>query len=234
MLNVKKKITIAIDGHSACGKSTLAKGLASKLNYVFIDSGAMYRGAALFALRNGCLNDDLDKTLLLSLLDQLDLSFKNVSGTNCLFLGGENIEDEIRQPHVAAIVSKVATIKEVRVKLVAQQQEMGANGGIVMDGRDIGSVVFPNAELKLFVTASTAIRSERRFLELQEKGIKQDIEEVEKNLIERDHIDSTREESPLIQVKDAIVLDNSELSKEEQLEWALNKAFDIIQPSSSI
>ena len=228
MLNVNKKITIAIDGHSACGKSTLAKGLAAKLNYVFIDSGAMYRGAALFALRNECLNHGLDKTLLLSLIDQLDLSFKNVSGTNCLFLGGENIEDEIRQPHVAAIVSKVATIKEVRVKLVAQQKEMGANGGIVMDGRDIGSVVFPNAELKLFVTASTAIRSERRFLELQGKGIKQDIEEVEKNLIERDHIDSTREESPLIQVKDAIVLDNSKLSKEEQLEWALKKAIDII------
>jgi len=231
---VNKKITIAIDGHSACGKSTLAKGMAAKLNYVFIDSGAMYRGAALFALRNGCLNPELDKNLLLSLLDQLDLSFKNVKGTNCLFLGAENIEDEIRQPHVAAIVSKVATIKEVRVKLVAQQQEMGANGGIVMDGRDIGSVVFPNAELKLFVTASTAIRSKRRFLELQGKGINQDIGEVEKNLIERDYIDSTREESPLIQVEDAIVLDNSELSKEEQLDWALSKAFDTIQPSSSI
>ena len=231
---MNKKITIAIDGHSACGKSTLAKGMAAKLNYVFIDSGAMYRGAALFALRNGCLNPELDKNLLLSLLDQLDLSFKNVKGTNCLFLGAENIEDEIRQPHVAAIVSKVATIKEVRVKLVAQQQEMGANGGIVMDGRDIGSVVFPNAELKLFVTASTAIRSKRRFLELQGKGIKQDIGEVEKNLIERDYIDSTREESPLIQVEDAIVLDNSELSKEEQLDWALSKAFDTIQPSSSI
>ncbi|MDC1244278.1 (d)CMP kinase [Crocinitomicaceae bacterium] len=231
---MNKKITIAIDGHSACGKSTLAKGMAAKLNYVFIDSGAMYRGAALFALRNGCLNPELDKNLLLSLLDQLDLSFKNVKGTNCLFLGVENIEDEIRQPHVAAIVSKVATIKEVRVKLVAQQQEMGANGGIVMDGRDIGSVVFPNAELKLFVTASTAIRSKRRFLELQGKGINQDIGEVEKNLIERDYIDSTREESPLIQVEDAIVLDNSELSKEEQLDWALSKAFDTIQPSSSI
>ena len=225
---MNKKITIAIDGHSACGKSTLAKGLAEKLKYIFIDSGAMYRGAALFALRNGCVNYDLDKSSLLSLLDQLDLSFKNVSGTNCLFLGEENIEDEIRQPHVASIVSKVATVKEVRVKLVAQQQEMGTNGGIVMDGRDIGSVVFPNAELKLFVTASTDVRSKRRFLELQEKGIKQDIEEVEKNLIERDHIDSTREESPLIQVEDAIVLDNSKLSKEEQLEWALNKAFDII------
>ena len=231
---MNKKITIAIDGHSACGKSTLAKGMAAKLNYVFIDSGAMYRGAALFALRNGCLNPELDKNLLLSLLDQLDLSFKNVKGTNCLFLGAENIEDEIRQPHVAAVVSKVATIKEVRVKLVAQQQEMGANGGIVMDGRDIGSVVFPNAELKLFVTASTAIRSKRRFLELQGKGINQDIGEVEKNLIERDYIDSTREESPLIQVEDAIVLDNSELSKEEQLDWALSKAFDTIQPSSSI
>lgn len=228
MLNVNKKITIAIDGHSACGKSTLAKGLAEKLKYIFIDSGAMYRGAALFALRNGCVNYDLDKSSLLSLLDQLDLSFKNVSGTNCLFLGEENIEDEIRQPHVASIVSKVATVKEVRVKLVAQQQEMGTNGGIVMDGRDIGSVVFPNAELKLFVTASTDVRSKRRFLELQEKGIEQDIEEVEKNLIERDHIDSTREESPLIQVDDALVLDNSMLSKEEQLEWALSKVSDII------
>lgn len=225
---MNKKITIAIDGHSACGKSTLAKGLAEKLKYIFIDSGAMYRGAALFALRNGCVNYDLDKSSLLSLLDQLDLSFKNVSGTNCLFLGEENIEDEIRQPHVASIVSKVATVKEVRVKLVAQQQEMGTNGGIVMDGRDIGSVVFPNAELKLFVTASTDVRSKRRFLELQEKGIKQDIEEVEKNLIERDHIDSTREESPLIQVDDALVLDNSMLSKEEQLEWALSKVSDII------
>ncbi len=225
---MNKKITIAIDGHSACGKSTLAKGLAEKLKYIFIDSGAMYRGAALFALRNGCVNYDLDKSSLLSLLDQLDLSFKNVSGTNCLFLGEENIEDEIRQPHVASIVSKVATVKEVRVKLVAQQQEMGTNGGIVMDGRDIGSVVFPNAELKLFVTASTDVRSKRRFLELQEKGIEQDIEEVEKNLIERDHIDSTREESPLIQVDDALVLDNSMLSKEEQLEWALSKVSDII------
>ena len=231
---MNKKITIAIDGHSACGKSTLAKGMAAKLNYVFIDSGAMYRGAALFALRNGCLNPELDKNLLLSLLDQLDLSFKNVKGTNCLFLGGENIEEEIRQPHVAAIVSKVATIKEVRVKLVAQQQEMGVKGGIVMDGRDIGSVVFPNAELKLFVTASTDIRSKRRFLELQDKGINQDIGEVEKNLIERDYIDSTREESPLIQVEDAIILDNSELSKEEQLEWALNKAYDIISQSPPI
>ena len=223
-----RKIIVAIDGFSACGKSTTAKALAKRLGYAFIDSGAMYRGAALFALRNGCLNPELDKNLLLSLLDQLDLSFKNVKGTNCLFLGAENIEDEIRQPHVAAIVSKVATIKEVRVKLVAQQQEMGANGGIVMDGRDIGSVVFPNAELKLFVTASTAIRSKRRFLELQGKGINQDIGEVEKNLIERDYIDSTREESPLIQVEDAIVLDNSELSKEEQLDWALKKAIDII------
>ena len=227
-MKVKKRLTIAIDGHSACGKSTLAKGLAAKLNYIFIDSGAMYRGAALFALRNGCLNPELDKPILLSLLDQLDLSFKNVLGTNCLFLGEENIEDEIRQPHVAAIVSKVATIKEVRVKLVAQQQEMGTNGGIVMDGRDIGSVVFPNAELKLFVTASTAVRSQRRFLELQSKGIEQDIEEVENNLIERDHMDSTRAESPLIQVPDALVLDNSELSKEEQLKWTLNQVSGII------
>lgn len=228
MSNVKKKIIIAIDGHSACGKSTLAKGLAEVMGYTFIDSGAMYRGAALFALRKGCLENDMDKTLLLSLLPKLHLSFKRVAGKACLFLDDENIEEEIRQPHVAAVVSKVATLKKVRIKLVAQQQEMGVHGGIVMDGRDIGSVVFPNAELKLFVTASTSIRSQRRFLELQNNGIIQSIDEVEKNLIERDHIDSTREESPLIQVSDAVVLDNSDLSKEEQLQWALNQVSDII------
>jgi cytidylate kinase len=140
----------------------------------------------------------------------------------------ENIEEEIREPHVAAIVSKVAVIAEVRIKLVAQQRAMGKEGGIVMDGRDIGSVVFPNAELKFFVTASTAIRSRRRFLELQSKGIKQSIDDVEKNLIERDHIDSTRTESPLKQVADALVLDNSKLNKEEQLEWALNQVLSKI------
>ena len=221
---MKKKITIAIDGHSACGKSTLAKGIAQSLKYTFIDSGAMYRGVALFALRNSCINKDtLDVNRLISLLPKLSLTFQKSKGRSSLFMGEENIEEEIREPHVAAIVSKVAVIAEVRKKLVAQQRTMGKDGGIVMDGRDIGSVVFPNAELKFFVTASTVVRSNRRFLELQKKGIKQTIEEVEKNLVERDHIDSTRSESPLTQVADAIVLDNSNMTIDEQLSWALNK-----------
>ena len=221
---MKKKLTIAIDGHSACGKSTLAKGMAHSLEYTFIDSGAMYRGVALYALRNGCIDEDtLDVGQLISLLPRLSLTFQKSKGRSSLFMGEENIEEEIREPHVAAIVSKVAVIAEVRKKLVAQQRMMGKDGGIVMDGRDIGSVVFPNAELKFFVTASTVVRSNRRFLELQKKGIKQTIEEVEKNLVERDHIDSTRSESPLTQVADAIVLDNSNMTIDEQLSWALNK-----------
>ena len=162
-------------------------------------------------------------------IPDLELSFKIDIAKNCLYLHNENIEDEIRQSHVANIVSKVATIKAVRIALVKQQQRMGENGGIVMDGRDIGSVVFPNAQLKLFVTADPEIRVQRRFAELQEKGISETLEEVKSNLTKRDHIDSTREESPLIQVKDAIVLDNSNLSKKEQLEWVLEKAKKIIK-----
>ncbi len=226
---MKKKITIAIDGHSACGKSTLARGIADTLEYTFIDSGAMYRGVALYAIRNSCLSKDiLDVKRLISLLPELSLNFYKSEEGSCLYMGEENIEDEIRKPHVASIVSKVAVIAEVRKKLVAQQRIMGKDGGIVMDGRDIGSVVFPNAELKFFVTASKVVRSKRRFIELQKKGIKQTIEEVEKNLIERDYIDSTRPESPLTQVADAIVLDNSNMTIDEQLSWALQKVFEII------
>lgn len=221
---MKNKITIAIDGHSACGKSTLAKGIAQSLEYTFIDSGAMYRGVALYALRNSCIEKGtLDVNRLISLLPKLSLTFQKSAGKSCLYMGEENIEDEIRKPHVASIVSKVAIVAEVRKKLVAQQRMMGKDGGIVMDGRDIGSVVFPNAELKFFVTASTVVRSKRRFLELQKKDIKQTIEEVEKNLVERDHIDSTRSESPLTQVADAIVLDNSNMTIDDQLSWALKK-----------
>ena len=224
------KITIAIDGYSACGKSTLAKGLAKALDYSFIDSGAMYRGAALFFYRLGYVSEKhIDKAAIEMAIPDLELSFKIDNAKSCLYLHNENIEDEIRQSHVANIVSKVATIKAVRIALVKQQQRMGENDGIVMDGRDIGSVVFPNAQLKLFVTADPEIRAQRRFAELQEKGISEKLEEVKSNLTKRDHIDSTREESPLIQVKDAIVLDNSNLTKKEQLEWVLEKAKKIIR-----
>ena len=227
---MRTKITIAIDGYSACGKSTLAKALAKALDYSFIDSGAMYRGAALFFYRLGYVSQKhIDREAIENAIKDLELSFKIDNAKNCLYLHNENIEDEIRQAHVANIVSKVATIKAVRIALVKQQQRMGDNGGIVMDGRDIGSVVFPNAQLKLFVTASPEIRAQRRFTELQEKGIPQSLDEVMSNLTKRDHIDSTREESPLIQVKDALVLDNSALTKKEQLEWALEKAKTIIR-----
>ena len=223
------KITIAIDGYSACGKSTLAKALAKALDYSFIDSGAMYRGAALFFYRLGYVSEKhIDRAAIEMAIPNLELSFKIDNSKNCLYLLDENIEDEIRQAHVANIVSKVATIKAVRIALVKQQQKIGKNGGIVMDGRDIGSVVFPNAQLKLFVTANPEIRAQRRFTELQEKGIPQSLEEVKSNLTKRDHIDSTRDESPLIQVKDAIVLDNSALTKKEQLDWVLEKAKTII------
>ena len=223
------KITIAIDGYSACGKSTLAKALAKALNYSFIDSGAMYRGAALFFYRQGHVTEKkMDIEAIDLSISNLDLSFKTHDTKNCLYLHNENIEDEIRQAHVVNIVSKVATIRTVRIALVKQQQKMGENGGIVMDGRDIGSVVFPDAQLKIFVTASPEIRAQRRYAELQQKGIPQSLEEVQLNLIKRDHIDSTREESPLVQVQDAIVLDNSKLTKEEQLEWVLEKARKII------
>ena len=223
------KITIAIDGYSACGKSTLAKALAKALDYSFIDSGAMYRGAALFFYRQGHVSEEImDIEAIERALPNLDLSFKIQNTKNYLYLNNENIEDEIRQAYVVNIVSKVATIKKVRTALVKQQQRMGENGGIVMDGRDIGSVVFPNAQLKIFVTASPEIRAQRRYTELRQKGIPQSLEEVQLNLTKRDHIDSTREESPLVQVQDAIVLDNSKLTKEEQLEWALEKARKII------
>ena len=228
---MKQRITIAIDGFSACGKSTLAKAVAAQLGYSFIDSGAMYRGAALFFYRKGFVSEEhMDLEGIYSVIDQLRLSFSLIHDKNCLFLNDENIDEEIRQAHVAAIVSKVATIKAVRVQLVKQQQEMGRLGGIVMDGRDIGSVVFPNAELKLFVTANVDIRVKRRFDELKEKGIPQTMAEAKENLIQRDHVDSTRAESPLVKVDDALVLDNSFLSKDQQLNKVLNLVSERIKP----
>lgn len=217
---MQKKITIAIDGHSSCGKSTLAKALAQKINYLFIDSGAMYRGVTLFCMRKHLIEKGIPSVEeIINHLDQINLTFQYNPQTDKadLFLNNENVEEFIRMPDVAAHVSKVAAIKEVRKKLVEEQQKMGQNGGIIMDGRDIGSVVFPNAALKLFVTASNEIRAERRFKELREKNIETSFQEVYDNLVQRDELDSTRAESPLIQTEDAIVIDTTYLNKEEQL-----------------
>ena len=227
---IKKQITIAIDGYSACGKSTLAKDLAKKLSFIFIDSGAMYRGVALYCLQNNLFDADGNpkQVDIIHALKNITLSFQLINDNNCLFLNGKNVEELIRGGEVAAVVSKVARIKEVRVKLVMEQQKMGENGGIVMEGRDIGSVVFPKAELKLFITASQEIRAQRRFLELKSKGIEAKIETISSNLAERDLMDSSRKESPLIQVADAIVIDNSKLTREEQLDFVLNLVRNLV------
>ncbi len=227
---IKKQITIAIDGYSACGKSTLAKDLAKKLSFIFIDSGAMYRGVALYCLQNNLFNADgtPKQVEIIQALKNITLSFQLINDNNCLLLNGKNVEELIRGTEVATVVSKVATIKEVRIKLVMEQQKMGANGGIVMEGRDIGSVVFPNAEFKLFITASQEIRAQRRYLELKSKGIEVKINEISLNLAERDLMDSSRKESPLIQVADAIVMDNSKLTREEQLDFVLNLLRNLI------
>lgn len=218
------RITIAIDGFSACGKSTLAKDLAKRLGYIFIDSGAMYRAAALYCLNHDLIqNGALDIDALNGKIDQIDIHFETTEQDSRIFLNGKDVSAEIREPKVAEIVSIVAAFKPIREKLVEAQQKMSLKGGIVMDGRDIGSVVFPNAELKLFVTADPEIRVQRRLAEMKAKNIPMNAEEVRKNLAERDHLDSTRSESPLIQVSDALVLDNSHMSKEEQLNWVLDK-----------
>ena len=223
-MSASKKITIAIDGYSSCGKSTMAKALAKKLGYVFIDSGAMYRGVTLFCMRNNLFDTDENPQIddIISALPSITIAFQfnENTQTSDLILNGENVESSIRMPDVAAKVSSVASIKEVRAKLVEEQRKMGLNGGIVMDGRDIGSVVFPNAELKLFVTAKPNIRAQRRFDELKSKNVETSFEEVLKNLEERDLIDSTRTESPLIKTQDAIEIDTSDLTPTSQLDLA--------------
>ena len=228
-----KNITIAIDGHSSCGKSTLAKSLARELEYIYIDSGAMYRAVTLFALRNGLIvnREILNKEELIERIEEVKITFEWDSKTekNITFLNEENIEDEIRRTEVSNNVSPISTIPEVRKEMVKQQRENGKDKGIVMDGRDIGTVVFPDAELKIFMTASPEIRAKRRYVELKEKGVEVDFDEILANVEERDNIDSTREASPLKKADDAIVLDNSSLSREEQLQWALQKANEIIE-----
>lgn len=219
-----KKITIAIDGFSSTGKSTLAKQLAKHLGYIYVDTGAMYRAVTLFAMQNGYIsNEFFDKDTLINSLPFIKLHFQfNADlGFAEMYLNDVNVEKEIRTIEVSNFVSKVAEISEVRSKLVEQQQEMGKDKAIVMDGRDIGTVVFPDAELKIFMTASAETRAQRRFDELQAKGDSVTYEEVLKNVQERDYIDTHRDDSPLIIAEDAIEIDNSYLSREEQFQAVL-------------
>ncbi|MGL4851672.1 MAG: (d)CMP kinase [Phocaeicola sp.] len=219
-----KKITIAIDGHSSCGKSTMAKDLAREIGYIYIDSGAMYRAVTLYALQNNCFTaDGIDKEKLRNLLPEVHISFildpETQRPITCL--NNVAIEDKIRNMEVSSRVSLVAALDFVREKLVEQQQAMGKEKGIVMDGRDIGTVVFPDAELKLFVTASANVRAQRRYDELQAKGDNASFEEILANVKERDYLDENRETSPLSRAKDALLLDNSELTIEQQKDWLL-------------
>ena len=210
-----KRIIIAIDGYSSCGKSTIAKALAKHAGYTYVDTGAMYRATALYAQRAGLTND---LSLVIPLLKNIQISFILTPDGQHVTLNGEDVESQIRTLEIGELASQISTIKEVRAFLVAQQQAMGEKKGIVMDGRDIGTVVFPQAELKLFLTASPEVRAKRRFLELQAKGETPDFEEVLRATNERDYRDTHRAESPLRQAEDAIVVDNSEMTREEQME----------------
>jgi len=220
-----KQITIAIDGHSSCGKSTMAKALARRVGYVYVDTGAMYRSVTLYALRHGLFATDgsINTEALRAAIDDIVIDQKLVDGATTTFLNGENVEREIRSLEVSNHVSPIAALPFVRTALVAQQQRMGQDGGIVMDGRDIGTVVFPHAELKIFVTASAQVRAQRRYDELQQKGMPADYEAILKNVEERDYIDSHREVSPLRQAPDALLLDNSHMTIAEQDEWLIER-----------
>ena len=231
-----KKITIAIDGHSSCGKSTMAKDLAREVGYVYVDTGAMYRCVTLFALRNGLFKEVrgeklevrdmvIDEAGLRQRMGDIHISFKfnPEAGRPDTYLNGELVERDIRTMEVSSHVSPIATLGFVREAMVAQQQEMGRGGGVVMDGRDIGTVVFPHAELKIFVTASTEVRAQRRYDELKQKGMEADYADILKNVQERDYIDSHREVSPLRQADDALLLDNSNMTIAEQKAWLLER-----------
>ena len=221
-----KKITIAIDGHSSCGKSTMAKDLAREVGYVYVDTGAMYRSVTLFAIRNGIFTDEgINEAELRRRMPEIRISFKfnAETGRPDTYLNGELVEGDIRSMEVSNKVSPIAALGFVREAMVAQQQQMGQGGGVVMDGRDIGTVVFPDAELKVFVTASAEVRAQRRYDELQQKGMPADYDDILKNVQERDYIDSHREVGPLRQAPDALLLDNSHMTIAEQNEWLLDR-----------
>lgn len=226
-----KKITIAIDGFSSTGKSTLAKQLARKLNYAYVDTGAMYRAVTLYAMQNGFIAPDFfNKEGLIDSLDDITLQFLYNPELEFaeMYLNEENVEKEIRTLAVSQLVSHVAGVPQVRHKLVEQQKHMGEQKGVVMDGRDIGTVVFPNAELKIFMNSSAEVRAQRRFKELTELGQVVTYDEVYKNVVERDHIDTTRDDSPLRKADDAIEMDNSQITKQEQLDKVLLIAREVI------
>ena len=222
-----KKLTIAIDGHSSCGKSTMAKELARRVGYIYVDTGAMYRCVTLFAMRHQLFNADgsVKMAELEAMMPQISVSFRfnEETGRPDTYLNGECVEKEIRSLEVSGHVSPIAAVPFVRTAMVAQQQQMGQGGGVVMDGRDIGTTVFPNAELKIFVTASAQVRAQRRFDELKEKGMPADFDDILKNVEERDYIDSHREVSPLRRADDALLLDNSNMTIPEQNEWLMQR-----------
>lgn len=222
-----KNIIIAIDGYSSCGKSSFAKAIAKKYGFIFIDTGAMYRAVTLYALRRGIINGGVvDQKRMIAALPDISIYFKKSEPVNRIMLGEEDVSDAIRSLEVSQSVSQISQIAEVRRKMVLLQQEMGRKRGVVMDGRDIGTVVFPDAELKIFMTASVDIRAERRYKELIANGDKVSLEEIKENIAYRDHLDETREESPLRRASDALLLDNSHMTVEEQMEWVdhlLNK-----------
>lgn len=222
-----KKITIAIDGYSSCGKSTMAKDLAREVGYIYVDTGAMYRSVTLFAMRNGMFNADgsIKTEELKQRMGEINISFRlnSETGRPDTYLNGELVEKEIRTMEVSSHVSPIAALPFVREALVAQQQAMGKEKGIIMDGRDIGTVVFPDAELKIFVTASAEVRAQRRYDELKAKGMPADFDDILKNVKERDYIDSHREVSPLRKADDAIELDNSNMTIAEQKAWLMQK-----------
>ena len=228
---MQKKINIAIDGFSSCGKSTLAKQLAKELKYIYVDTGAMYRSITLYAIENSIISEhNFDKNALIEKLPEIKLNFKynNKDLKSDIILNGTNVENKIRSLEVSNLVSEISQLPEVRKKMVKQQIEIAKNKGVVMDGRDIGSVVLPNAELKLFMTASAEVRAQRRYKELIEKGDKVSLQEIIDNINKRDYLDQNRKESPLIQADDAIVLDNTHVNQEEQFKVALNLANKII------
>ena len=222
-----KKITIAIDGFSSCGQSTMAKDLARELGYVYVDTGAMYRCVTLYVLRHGLFRTDgtINLPQLEAEIPNINISFKlnKETGRPDTYLNNENVESEIRTMEVSSRVSPIAAVPFVRAALVAQQQKMGEDKGIVMDGRDVGTVVFPNAELKIFVTASAEVRAQRRYDELKAKGMEADFEEILENVKQRDYIDSHREVSPMRKADDAIELDNSHISIAEQKQWLIEQ-----------
>ena len=231
-----KRIIIAIDGFSSCGKSTMAKALARNIGYLYFDSGAMYRAVALYCMQNGLINDKkIDTDTLRARMKDIHITFEADPETknSLTLLNGVNVEHEIRSLEVSQVVSQVAALDFVRSEMIEQQRTMGEKKGIVMDGRDIGTTVFPNAELKVFVTASAEVRAQRRYDELTARGDNADFQAILENVLQRDHIDQTREVSPLKQADDALLLDNSNLTREQQMEWLIQQYNNIAQYCST-